>query len=72
MCTQATTIKRLGKVIRNINFPTMVNLYKNKELTEDEVFQIKSFLWQTDRKEKVDHGRRKSFFLLEYWDFYWC
>lgn len=56
--------KGLEKVIRNINFPTMVNLYKNKELTEDEVFQIKSFLWQTDRKEKVDHGHRKKFLFI--------
>jgi len=56
--------KGLEKVMKNITFPTMVNVYKKHKLTEDEIFQIKSFLWQTDRQEKVDHGYQKKFLFL--------
>lgn len=56
--------KGLSKVISRINFPTMVKLYKKKELTEDEVFQIKSYLWKVDREEKVNHSYTKKFFFL--------
>lgn len=56
--------KGLSKVITSINFPTMVKLYKKHKLSEDEVFQIKSYLWSVDREEKIDHGYRKKFFFI--------
>lgn len=56
--------KGLSKVMTRISFPTMIHLYKNKELTEEEVYQIKSFLWSVDREEKIDHGYSKKFFFL--------
>lgn len=61
--------KGLSKVITNINFPTMVKLYKKNKLTEDEVYQVKSYLWSVDREEKIDHGYRKKFFFLGFLGF---
>ncbi len=56
--------KGLSKVMSRISFPTMVKLYKKKELTSEEVFQVKSYLWKVDREEKVDRGYTKKFFFL--------
>lgn len=56
--------KGLSKVIKNISFPTMVPLYKDHPLTDEEAFQIKSYLWKIDREEKVDYGFGKKFFFL--------
>jgi cytochrome c2 len=56
--------KGLSKVIRSISFPTMIPLYKKRELTNDEAYQVKSYLWSIDREEKKDHGFKKKFFFL--------
>ncbi len=56
--------KGLSKVIRNVSFPTMVRLYKKNPLTDDEAYQIKSYLWSVDRAKKVDNGHKKKFFFL--------
>lgn len=54
----------LSKVITNIAFPSMQEMYKDKALTEQEVFSIKAFLFDTDRKGIVDRGHSKKFFFL--------
>lgn len=56
--------KGLSKVITKINFPTMIKVYKKRGLTEEEAYQIKSFLWSVDRQENEDHGNEKKFFFL--------
>ena len=56
--------KGLEKVLRRISFPTMVKLYKNKELSADEAYSVKSFLWSVDREEKMNYGFKKKFFFL--------
>lgn len=56
--------KGLSKVIRKVNFPTMVRLYKKHPLKDDEAYQVKSYLWSVDRAKKEDHGYAKKFFFL--------
>jgi len=54
----------LSKVISNISFPSMVEVFKDKPLTEDEVYLIKSFLYSTDKVGPVQLGTSKKFFLV--------
>ncbi len=41
--------KGLTKVLSKISFPSMVIPFKNKELTTDEVFYVKSYLYSVDK-----------------------
>lgn len=56
--------KGLSKVLSKIAFPTMVSVYANKALTKEEVFQIKAYLFQTDRQGVQAAGYDKKFFFL--------
>ncbi len=58
------TDKGLTKVLKSINFPTMIKLYKKKKLTDDEIYQLKSHLWEKDRIGKVEKGYSKKFLFL--------
>lgn len=51
----------LSRVLTKITFPSMVEVYKGKELTEQEVFQIKSYLYEADKKGVVSGGYTKKF-----------
>ena len=56
--------KGLSKVMKNINFPTMVEIYKKNKLTADEIYQIKSFLYSVDRQADVDNAAMKKFVFM--------
>lgn len=56
--------KGLSKVITNISFPSMSEVYKGKALTETEVFQLKAFLYEQDKKGDEDKGFTKKFILI--------
>lgn len=51
----------LSKVLTKISFPSMIKVYENKNLTEDEVFQLKAFLYEMDRSGKKEVGFTKKF-----------
>lgn len=46
----------LGGSLTSISFPTMIGPYKGKALTEDEVFQVKSYLAYVSKNEKSGQG----------------
>jgi mono/diheme cytochrome c family protein len=54
----------LSKVLTRISFPTMAELYASRPLTEEEVFAIKAFLFQTDKHGPVTAGYEKKFLFL--------
>ncbi len=54
----------LSKVLTKITFPTMAEIYAAKPLTNDEVFQIKAFLYTVDRAGPVTAGYQKKFLFL--------
>jgi hypothetical protein len=54
----------LSKVLTKITFPTMAEIYAAKPLTNDEVFQIKAFLYSVDKAGPVTAGYQKKFIFL--------
>lgn len=56
--------KGLSKVLKSINFPSMVEVYKKHKLTDDEIYQVKSYLYTVDREATVDHGYTKKFVFI--------
>ena len=52
--------KGLSKVLTRIAFPTMVEVYKDKALSEDEVFQLKSYLYSVDKAGLKERGASKK------------
>ncbi|MBT3983475.1 MAG: cytochrome c [Bacteriovoracaceae bacterium] len=58
--------KGVSKVLTRISFPIMDEVYRGKALTEDEVYQLKSFLFKSDREgEKISSlGYTKKFIFL--------
>lgn len=56
--------KGVSKVLTKISFPSMIEVYKNASLTEDEVYQLKAFLFAEDRKNEEDKGFTKKFVFL--------
>lgn len=54
----------LSKVLTKITFPTMAEIYAAKPLTNDEVFQIKAFLYSVDKAGPVTAGYQKKFLFL--------
>lgn len=56
--------KGLSKVLKSINFPTMVKVYKKHKLTDDEIYSIKSYLYTVDREAEHEHGYTKKFVFI--------
>lgn len=56
--------KGLSKVLTNVSFPTMQPIYSKHQLNEEEVFQVKSFLYKVDREENINDGSTKKFLFL--------
>lgn len=56
--------KGLSKVLTKISFPVMNEVYAGKALTAVEVFQIKSFLYEADKKGYEPKGERKKFVFM--------
>ncbi|MBI2518882.1 MAG: cytochrome c [Bdellovibrio sp.] len=55
----------LSKVITLIAFPNMTEVFKDKTLTSEEVFAVKSYLFDVDRNTPVvDNSNLKKFFFL--------
>jgi len=53
--------KGLSKVLTNISFPSMIEVYKTKSLSEDEVYLLKSYLYTMDKQGISDTGSTKKF-----------
>lgn len=58
--------KGLSKVLNNIAFPIMTEVYKGKDLTADESYWIKSYLYMVDKtaSEVEQEGNVKKFIFL--------
>lgn len=56
--------KGLDAALKNIAFPVMAQVYATQALTEDEIYQLRSYLYLTDRTlEESDSGQKKFIFL---------
>lgn len=56
--------KGLSKVLTNISFPTMATIYKKHPLSEQEVYEIKSFLYSVDKVGELTSGETKKFIFM--------
>lgn len=56
--------KGLGKAIKKPAFRVMKEIYSEKELTDDEVFAIKSFLYKADQQGSENNDFEKKFIFL--------
>lgn len=54
----------LNSALSNISFPNMIEVYKSAALTEDEVFQLKAFLYDADKKGVQTGDFQKKFLFL--------
>lgn len=54
----------ISKVLKNINFPTMIKVYEGHKLEDEEVFQLKAYLFSTDKVEELhDDNTKKILFI---------
>lgn len=54
----------LSTALKNVAFPVMSEVYANKKLTDDEIFQIKSFLYRADQEATSAGNPQKKFLFL--------
>lgn len=54
----------MTSVLSDISFAIMREVYKDKKLTEDEVFAVKSFLYKVDQEPAAIGGHQKKFLFL--------
>lgn len=56
--------KGLAAALKNIAFPVMQGVYMDKQLTDDENYQLRAFLYTADRDSEPARGMQKKFMFL--------
>ena len=56
----------ISAALKNIAFPVMQKVYEDYPLTDDEIFQIKAYLYQTDKVGAVVADHQKKFLFLAF------
>jgi len=54
----------LSTALKNVAFPVMSEVYGKKKLTDDEIFQLKSFLYEADKEGPSPLNFQKRFIFL--------
>lgn len=54
----------MGRALADADFPLMASIYHRQPLTEDEVFAVKAFLYQTSRRPPEASGSSSPLFLM--------